>query len=128
MSSQKRQPSPSSPARATRPQLPRTHCWSRDTTHTHSHTNPITNTDRQHTNNISSVLPHKRMLAHICSRAHLLRGSAFGGPRQELVPKMAGASRYWSQGADLCQGLTHSTLLRSAHQLLPRGSAHTTLE
>lgn len=115
--------SPSSSIRATRQQLPGTHCWSRGSTHKPHDTSTTTIntytaaqfshswkthtlTDRSHRKDIYT---HSR--TPMCNRAHLLRDTAFGRPGEEEEPKMAGASSYCSQGADVCQGLTHSSLL-----------------
>lgn len=65
---------------------------------------------------------HLRMHNYICS--HLMRCSASGRPGDEVVPKMAGAISYWSQGADVCQRLTHSSLL-SPPTSCSYGEAHT---
>lgn len=115
--------SPSSSIRATRPQLPGTHCWSRGLTHKPHDTftttiNTYTAAQFSHswkTHILTDCSHRKDINTHartpMCNRAHLLRDTAFGGPGEEAVPKMAGASSYCSQGADVCQGLTHSSLL-----------------
>lgn len=72
------------------------------------------NSEKKKASKILTNLPHKQTVTHtrfLCSRPHLLRDSSIGGPEDGAVPKMAGASSYWSQGADVCQGLTHSSPL-----------------
>jgi len=54
---------------------------------------------------------NRHLRKHTYNRAHLQRYSAFGEPGDEAVPEMAGASSYWSQGADVCQRLIQSSLL-----------------
>lgn len=137
MPSQWRQPSPSSSTRAA----------SKDTlliTWHDVHTNLITHSMQaltrtynfirvqKYTSNILTILPqNSHEFVHICHCAHLLRALAFRGPGDELVPKMPGANGYWSQGADLCQGLSNSSLLPSAlptHQHCRGSTLQTALE